>query len=236
MNTEPRADEGRRSFLKQTTFLAAALPAWLVAGRFCGPQAAVPGVSAGAGAQAVRVGGYCEGCEAAHMGRPREVASSVRLAPEGEPGEPLEMRGRVLRADGKTPAPGVVLYLYHTDAGGLYSPAPGAEGFVRRHGHLRGWVRTDARGEYAFRTVRPAAYPGRDEPAHVHVIVLEPGLNEYYIDDYVFDDDPLLTAAKRTRLRGQGGSGVITLTRSEGVWKGTRDIVLGLNVSGYPRA
>ena len=230
MNTSPRADEGRRSFLKQAPLVAAALPLWLGAGRFCGPR------QAGAGAQAGRVGGYCEGCEAAHMGRPRELASSVRIAPEGEPGEPLEMRGRVLRLDGRTPAPGVVLYLYHTDAKGIYPPAPGAEGFVRRHGRLRGWVKTDARGEYAFRTIRPAAYPSREEPAHIHVIVSEPGLNEYYIDDYVFDDDPLLTPARRGRLRQQGGSGVVNLVKKDGVWRGARDIVLGLNVGGYPRA
>jgi len=231
MNTGPRADRSRRSFLKQSTLLAAALPLWLGAGKFCGQQPA--GASAPV---AERVGGYCEGCEAVYLGRPREIASGVRIAPEGEPGEALEMRGRVLRSDGKTPAPGVVLYLYHTDAKGFYSPAPGAEGFVRRHGHLRGWVKTDARGEYAFQTIRPAAYPGREEPAHIHAIVSEPGLNEYYIDDYVFDDDPLLTQAKRARLRRLGGSGVITLTKAGGVWKGTRDIVLGLNVSGYPRA
>jgi len=230
VNNTPRADRSRRSFLKQTTFLAAALPAWLVAGKFCGAP------PAGASAQAARVGGDCEGCEAVYLGMPREIASTVRLAPEGEPGEPLEMRGRVLRGDGRTPAPGVVIYLYHTDAKGVYSPSAGAEGFVRRHGHLRGWVKTDARGEYAFRSIRPAAYPGREEPAHVHAVVLEPGLNEYYIDDYVFDDDPLLTPARRARLRGHGGSGVVRLVKTGGVWKGTRDIVLGLNVSGYPRA
>ncbi len=228
MNTKPLADEGRRSFLKQTPLLAAALPLWLGAGKFCGPGAE------GARAQTGRVGGYCEGCEAVYLGRPREIASSVRIAPEGEPGEPLEMRGRVLRLDGKTPAPGVVLYIYHTDARGYYSPAPGAEGWARRHGHLRGWVKTDARGEYAFQTIRPAAYPGRDEPAHIHAIVLEQGINEHYIDDYVFDDDPLLTPPKRARLRQSGGSGVVTLTKTGGVWKGTRDIVLGLNVPGYP--
>lgn len=234
MNTAPRADRSRRSFLKQSTFLAAALPAWLVAGKFCGtPPAATQTFTP---APAERVGGYCEGCEAVYLGMPREIASSARIAPEGEPGEPLEMAGRVLRRDGRTPAPGVVLYLYHTDAKGVYPPAPGAEGFARRHGRLRGWVKTNARGEYAFQTVRPAAYPGREEPAHIHVIVLEQGVNEYYIDDYLFDDDALLTPAKRARLRGQGGNGVVTLTKSGGVWKGARDIVLGLNVGGYPQA
>ena len=226
MYMAPHTDEGRRRFLKQSSLLAVALPAWLGAGKFCGTQTVTP-------ARAETVGGACEGCEAVHLGRPREVASRTRIAPEGEPGEPLEMAGRILRADAKTPAPGVILYVYHTDARGLYSPAPGAEGWLRRHGRLRGWVKSDARGEYAFRTIRPASYPDSANPQHIHPVIKEPGVNEYWIDEFVFDDDPLLTEQHRAR-QNRGGSGIVKLTRSGGVWRGTRDIVLGLNVPGYP--
>jgi protocatechuate 3,4-dioxygenase beta subunit len=144
------------------------------------------------------------------------------------------MVGRILRADGRTRAPGVVLYVYHTDAQGYYSPAPGATGHARRHGHLRGWMRTNAAGEYRFTTIRPAAYPGRDIPAHIHPIIKEPDLNEYWIDTYEFDDDPLLTPAVRSRYENRGGPGVLHLARNAaGVWTGRRDINLGLNIPGY---
>ncbi|HEV2860467.1 MAG TPA: hypothetical protein VGX48_05620 [Pyrinomonadaceae bacterium] len=228
MNT----DEGRRRFLKQSPLLAVALPAWLGAGKFCGTRTAT--TQAVRPARAVTVGGGCEGCEAIHLGMPGEVASRTRIAPEGEPGEPLEIAGRILRADAKTPAPGVVLYVYHTDARGYYTPAPGAEGWPRRHGRLRGWVKSGARGEYAFRTIRPASYPDSTNPQHIHPVVKEPGLNEYWIDEFVFDDDPLLTPRQRAGRQNRGGSGVVKLEKVGGVWKGTRDIVLGLNVPGYP--
>ena len=66
-------------------------------------------------------------------------------------------------------------------------------------------------------------------------LLLEPNGNYYYIDEYLFDDDPLLTANERTRQEGRGGNGIIKLAKdSHGRWTGTRDIVLGRNIPGYP--
>ena len=114
------------------------------------------------------------------------------------------MRGVIYLSDGKTPAPEVILYVYHTDARGNYSPAPGqAHGL--RHGHLRGWMKTDRQGRYRFRTIRPAPYPNGRIPAHIHPIVKEPRRNEYYIDEYVFGDDPLVTGKERGRMEDRGG-------------------------------
>ena len=119
------------------------------------------------------LGGRCDGCELMYEGMPKELGWQTAIAMEGEPGEPLEMRGVIYRSDGKTPAPDVILYVYHTDAKGYYSPAPGqAQG--RRHGHLRGWMKTDREGRYRFRTIRPAPYPNARIPAHIHPIVKEP--------------------------------------------------------------
>jgi protocatechuate 3,4-dioxygenase beta subunit len=164
---------------------------------------------------------------------PAELGWQTSIAGEDEPGEPLEMRGVIYRSDGKTPAPDVILYVYHTDAKGLYSPAPGqAHGL--RHGHLRGWMKTDRQGRYRFRTIRPAPYPNGRIPAHIHPIVKEPRRNEYYIDEYVFGDDPLVTSKERGRMEDRGSSGVVDLIRNkEGVWVGHRDIILGRNIPHY---
>jgi len=180
------------------------------------------------------VGGGCDGCEILFEGMPKELAWRTTIPGPGEHGEPMEIRGVIYRKDGRTPAPGVILYVYHTDATGHYSPAPGqTQG--RRDGHLRGWMRTDSSGRYEFRTIRPAPYPSRDNPAHVHVVVKEPDKNEYYLDEYVFDDDPLLTPERRARLENRGGSGIVALSRNrDGVWIGRRDLVLGRNIPGYP--
>lgn len=181
------------------------------------------------------VGGTCEGCEGVFEELPKQLHWETTIHKPGEPGEPLEISGTIFKADGKTPAPGVILYVYHTDAKGVYEPAPGAASWVKRHGHLRGWMKTDARGQYKFHTIKPAAYPGRRDPAHIHPTIKEPDKNEYYIDEYRFADDPLLTAQERAREEKRGGSGIITLTKnSQGVWIGRRDIVLGRNIPNYP--
>jgi protocatechuate 3,4-dioxygenase beta subunit len=99
---------------------------------------------------------------------------------------------------------------------------------------LRGWVKTNESGDYKFTTIKPAPYPSRDNPAHIHPIVKEPDKNEYYIDEYLFDDDPLLTQEKRAKLENRGGSGIIHLVkRDDGLWTGQRNIILGLNIPDY---
>jgi protocatechuate 3,4-dioxygenase, beta subunit len=174
----------------------------------------------------------CEGCEMMFDGMPADIQSSTRLAPAGEPGESLTIDGTIYQPDGKTPAPGIVLYVYHTDAKGLYSPAKG-QNQSRRHGHLRGWVKSDAKGRYSFTTIRPASYPNSRNPQHIHPIILESSTRYYWIDEYLFTDDPVLTSEEKSRQPGRGGSGVITLTREAGGWKGTRDIILGRSVPNY---
>jgi len=196
--------------------------------RFCLALAA--GIAFAPARAAELVGGPCDGCELIHVGRPKSPGASLRLAPEGEPGEPLVLEGLILHADGRTPAAGVVLYLHQTDARGQYA---GGKGRARRHGRLRGWLQTGADGAYSIHTIRPVAYPGRDIPAHIHATVLEPGRNEYYLDDYVFSDDPLLASDYATRAKNRGGSGVLRLERRDGTWHGRRDIVLGRNIPGY---
>ncbi len=181
------------------------------------------------------LGGPCEGCEAVFAGLPARPATSARIAPPDEPGEPLIIEGRVTDTAGQ-PAAGIVIYAYHTDHTGRYPPAPGLSDDARRHGRLRGWVATDEQGLYRFTTIRPGAYPGYDFAAHVHLHVLEPGRGTYVIDDLHFDDDALLTPAQRRQLRDRGGSGIGHPTRDgEGTWRVRRDIRLGLNIPGYPR-
>jgi protocatechuate 3,4-dioxygenase beta subunit len=179
------------------------------------------------------VGGGCDGCELMFEGMPAKLGWRTSIGAKDEPGKPLVVRGVIYRSDGKTPAPGVVLYVYHSDATGHYAPVPGQQ-HGKRHGRLRGWIRTGADGRYEFRTIRPAPYPGQTIPAHIHPVVKEPDRNEYYIDEFLFDDDPLLTKAERVKQEGQGGSGVLKVTADDqGVLIGSRDIILGRNIPDY---
>ncbi len=183
--------------------------------------------------QAQKVGGSCDGCQMMFEGMPKELTWQTTLADAKEPGERMEISGTIYQKDAKTPAAGVILYVYHTDVKGEYTPTA-TQVHARRHGHLRGWVKTDAQGRYTFYSIRPAAYPIRKFAAHIHPIIKEPNKNEYWIDEYLFEGDSLLTQQDRTNAENRGGSGIITLNKNEkGVWIGRRDIVLGKNVPGY---
>jgi protocatechuate 3,4-dioxygenase beta subunit len=179
------------------------------------------------------VGGGCDGCELMFEGMPAKLGWRTSIGAKDEPGEPLVVRGVIYQRDGKSPAPGVILYVYQTDATGHYAPGPD-QTHGRRHRRLRGWMKTDADGRYEFRTIRPAPYPGQTIPAHIHPVVKEPDRNEYYIDEFLFDDDPLLTKAERVKQEGRGGSGVLKVTADDqGVLIGSRDIILGRNIPDY---
>jgi len=174
----------------------------------------------------------CEDCELLFEDMPVEIKSSTRLAPANEPGEPLTIQGTIFQSDGKTPAAGIILYVYHTDAKGLYSRGRDQKKAMR-HGHLRGWIKSDANGRYSFNTIRPASYPNSRNPQHIHPIVVESKTRYYWIDEYLFTDDPVLTAEEKRRQPGRGGSGIITLTGDTRGWKGTRDIILGRGIPNY---
>lgn len=158
---------------------------------------------------------------------PRSVGASVTLAGLAEPGERLHVDGRVLQPDGTTPATGVTLFLYQTDHTGVYPRSTDSSAVLRQAGRLHGWARTDAAGRYSVETIRPAPYPGRRDPAHIHVEVMPPGGPSCYVDAIEFDDDPLLTAAQRARRDGFGGSGIVKPVRdANGIWRATHTITL----------
>lgn len=210
--------EGRRLFIRRAAVAAVALPFLPLAAGSCGGEA---GVTEAKAPRATAAAG-CEWCGASDA--PQELSWRARLAPEGEPGEPLLLTGTVFLPDGRTPAPGVLVYAYHTDARGLYR----TRSDEHRHGRLRGWMRTDGRGRYEMRTIRPASYPQSDNPQHVHVTLSAEKFPEHWVDEFWFDDDPLVTAGRRAGLPRRGGfNPVVRLTRdADGLWLGARDMRL----------
>jgi protocatechuate 3,4-dioxygenase beta subunit len=197
----------------------------------CTPQ--TPNAQPKTGGSDRPVGGRCEGCEWYLLGMPAQAKAETTIAGPDEPGQRLTISGTIYRKDGTTPAEGVILYIYHTDAGGNYSPAKGQKEAVQ-HGHLRGWVKTGADGHYIFHTILPASYPNSKAPMHIHPTIKEPGLTPYYIDEYLFDHDPNLTQQVRSAQELRGGLGIIKITKdNNGTWVGKRDIILGKNIPGY---
>lgn len=132
-----------------------------------------------------RVGGQCEGCEAIYENITpfTNLDWQLTLADYDEKGPKLNITGVVYKVDGKTLA-GTILYFYHTDQSGNYPQKINETGWGRRHGYIRGWLKTNAKGQYSIRTLKPAAYPNGGAAAHIHCIIKENNLNEYYIGDF----------------------------------------------------
>jgi protocatechuate 3,4-dioxygenase beta subunit len=179
------------------------------------------------------VGGGCEGCEAIFEYGNKKLTSLDTL-PKFQNNEPkLKITGTVFKKDGITPAENVIIYIYHTNRQGIYETKGNETGWAKRHGFIRGWVKTGQDGKYTFYTFRPAAYSGGSEPEHIHITVKEPDKNEYYLDDYLFDDDPILSQSKRGKLNNRGGSGIMKPIRENGMLTIERNIILGKNIPNY---
>jgi len=179
------------------------------------------------------VGGPCEGCEAVFEYGNKKL-SAIDTLPDFEKTEPkLKLTGTVFKKDGETPAKNVILYIYQTNRKGIYATKEDEKGWAKRHGYIRGWVKTDKLGKYTFYTFRPTSYPNGIEPEHIHITVKEPDINEYYIDEFVFNDDPMLTQKEKRELENRGGSGIVQPILKDGILTVSRDIILGLNIPNY---
>lgn len=121
----------------------------------------------------------------------------VRLAEPDEPGSPLRVQGTVYAPDGTTPVAGVTLYIYQTDLTGLYGNLDGAP-------RLRAWLKTDARGHFEYRTVRPASYPNSRIAAHIHTQIWGAGYTPQWNRDLLFAEDPFLSAREKSESLAAG--------------------------------
>lgn len=155
---------------------------------------------------------------------PVNVGAKTVLSNETDKGEPIKISGIVYQADGKTPAPNTLIYLYHTDFEGYYGRRPDEH----KHGRYRGWMLTDKAGRYAFNTIKAAPYPENRWAAHIHMTVTTEKMREDWIDSILFEGDSLISAREREGAGQKGGfNPIVKLIRGDGGWLiGTRDIQL----------
>lgn len=115
-------------------------------------------------------------------------------------GTQIVFHGRVLDAESGAAAPGAVLDVWQTASNGLYSNQDPAQ----PEGNLRCRMKADAKGGYAFTTVRPAPYSVPDDgpagdllratgrhawrPAHFHFIVSADGRPPLTTEIFPADD------------------------------------------------
>lgn len=154
---------------------------------------------------------------------PRDAPSRIVVAGREEPGERLVVTGRVL--DGNRPLAGISIYVFHTDANGLYA----RDGVNNdENARLHGAMRSDAEGRYRFETIRPKGYDA--EPAHVHYVVIAPGFKPRMFDLWLADD-PILEKRRKDGLpalwyeTAPGRIVICPVTRdADGTWHATRDL------------
>jgi len=123
---------------------------------------------------------------------PASAPSAGRVAPPGEPGQPLSVSGVVVRPDG-APIADASLYVYQTDHEGYYGVKPASD---NRNPRLKLFLRSDAKGTWSFETIKPGSYPNSRVPGHIHFEVSAAG-RAPKIFEIVFEGDPLVTSEMR---------------------------------------
>lgn len=159
-------------------------------------------------------------------------ADLVRVAGEAARAQGIvtHLRGRVLDVRGD-PVPGATVEIWQCDAHGRYRhPRDRADG--RDAGFQgRGRAVADAGGGFAFRTIRPVAYPGRTP--HIHVAVAAPGRETLVTQFYVAGEstnarDALFASLRDPVLREAVSLRLEAADRVEpGALLAVRDVVLG---------
>jgi protocatechuate 3,4-dioxygenase beta subunit len=128
---------------------------------------------------------------------------------------------------------GATVEIWQCDANGVYDH-PGDGGQRRRDTAFQGYgrVQVDGNGQYAFRTIRPVAYPGRTP--HIHFKVAAPGTGRLTTQMYVAGEPQNETdgVLRRIRDRQARESLIVRLNPGgdleAGALKGTFDIVLDI--------
>ncbi len=213
-------DENRRDFLKRMTAASIALPFLLNCKSDTLAQKSGEDILELLKKNAVQTSGEWSGA----FDAPKDVSWRAVLSKDADKGEKMLISGTVFQTDGKTPAPNVLIYLYHTDIEGIY----GRGGGEHRHGRYRGWLLTDATGRYEFQTIKPAPYPENRFAAHIHTTLTTKNMKEDWIDSTLFEGDALISPRERERAGKKGGfNPIVRLEKGAGgIWTATRDIQL----------
>lgn len=116
----------------------------------------------------------------------------------GDPvGERIIVHGRVLDENAR-PVPKTLVEIWQANASGRYRhKKDGYLGALDPNFGGCGRTLTDDQGRYAFRTIKPGAYPWRNwvnnwRPAHIHLSVFGSAFVQRLITQLYFEGDPLI--------------------------------------------
>lgn len=136
----------------------------------------------------------------------------------------LKISGTIYMSDGVTPAKDVILYIEQADEHGDFELKGKKE---KRYVHNRGWIKTNADGQYTFYTYVPGNDRRYNQFQQLFPIIKEPSKPAYHIASLLFDQDPLLTKNCRKRMAKKGDpSRILKLKEENGIFTVQKDIVL----------
>ncbi len=212
--------QNRREFLKRASLAALAFPLLINCKNDTLAQQGESDILNLIKKNALPTGGEWSGA----IDAPADVSRKIVLSKASDKGEQMIISGTVFAADGKTPAPNVLIYLYHTDIEGFYGRKSGEH----RHGRYRGWMLTDKQGKYEFQTIKPAPYPENRFAAHIHTTITTASVREEWIDSILFEGDRLISQRERETAGKKGGfNPILKLEKgANGIWRASRDIQL----------
>ena len=163
-----------------------------------------------------------------------DLTTVVGQRPDGQArprasGEHLDLYGAVVDADGRI-VDGAEVEIWQCDAYGSYRHPRGAGDRVDDGFQGFGMTKTDARGVYRFRTIRPVPYPGRTP--HIHVKLRHPNFGEHISQLFVAGDPGNAGDGLYRRLSAEDRAFTdITLQRAPAgspvVWIAERSLVVG---------
>jgi len=126
-----------------------------------------------------------------------DLLSNYARPGESPIGERIILHGRVIDENAR-PLPHTLVEIWQANAGGRYRHKKDTY-FAPIDPNFGGCGRTltDAEGCYAFRTVKPGAYPWRNgrndwRPAHIHLSVFGTAFVQRLITQCYFEGDPLI--------------------------------------------
>ncbi len=111
-------------------------------------------------------------------------------------GQRIIIAGRVLDEHGEA-VPGVLIEIWQANAAGRYTHELDSwRGPLDPNFLGKGSCVSDEQGWYRFLTIKPGAYPWKDEtnewrPAHIHLSVMAPSLAARLVTQLYFPGDPL---------------------------------------------
>jgi protocatechuate 3,4-dioxygenase, beta subunit len=137
--------------------------------------------------------------------------------------EKLKITGTIYQSDGKTPASDVILYVFQPDENGNYELK--RDDLHKRYIYHRGWVKTNADGQYTIYTFMPGKYIRSKELKQIHRVIKEPGKPEYELASFFFNDDPLIPDLTLA-CRAKAVESMLRLEKEGAMFVATKDIIL----------